>query len=287
MRSVSILQSGKTIGPMFSAPPDTCGLLSGDGASIRERMPSSPCCPISVTFGPSALRAPHSAFLPTLAVIALFFTGGSLFATPPAPAMDLSPLKEWIAKQKNVRSVTADFTQTRALRTLRSPLAGHGRLWFLAPDWFRWELGDPPKTIIIGTPKGLTIIQPDRKRAERKPAASAPGTFQDSGPLGMMRLPGDGSFEEFHRLVQVLAFESSGSRSHLEMLPRDAQSTRGLAAIKLDFDNVTGHWLSLEIVMREGSSIRNDFRNVRINPKVNKDPFAYDLTGFQVTDEKD
>lgn len=207
-------------------------------------------------------------------------------AAGPTPAPpDLAPIRQWITKQKDVRSVSADFTQTRALHTLRSPLTSSGRLWFLAPDWFRWELGDPPKTIIIGTPKGVTVIQPEKKRAVRKPP-SAPGALPDSGTLGMMRFPGGGSFEEFQRQVQVLALEVNGSKCHLEMLPRDAAATRGLSAIKLDFEPATGHWISLEIVTREGSSIRNDFSNVRVNPTIQKELFEYDLTGFKVTDEE-
>jgi outer membrane lipoprotein-sorting protein len=232
---------------------------------------------------PRVLSTVRFAYRLVLPAIAILITAGVVVATPPAP--DLSPLKEWIARQKDVRSVSADFTQTRTLRTLRSPIAGSGRLWFLAPDWFRWELGTPPKIIILGTPKGLTVIQPERKRAERRSNA-APGTLQDAGTLGMMRIPGGGSFQEFQRNVRVLAFESSGSRCHLEMLPRDAQASRALAAIKLDFDPATGHWLSLEIVTREGSSIRNEFHNVRINSKLGKELFEYDLSGFQVTDEK-
>ena len=70
------------------------------------------------------------------------------------------------------------------------------------------------------------------------------------------------------------------------MLPRDAASSQGLSAIKLDFDPATGHWISLEIVTREGTSIRNDFSNVRVNPKIEKQLFEYDLTGFKITDEE-
>ena len=155
----------------------------------------------------------------------------------------------------------------------------------MAPNWFRWELGDPPKTIIIGTPTELTIIQPTKKRAQRKSLGSV-DTMRDTGFLGMMKFPGGVSFEEFNKLVQVLALEESGSRCHLEILPRDAAAVKALSAIKLDFDRTTGHWLSFEMVTREGSSIRNDFSHVQLNPKLDKSLFHYDLTGFQVTDEK-
>ena len=213
-----------------------------------------------------------------------FFSGSVLYAAPPAPPLDLAPLKAWIAAQKDVRSVSADFTQTRALRTLRSPLQSKGRLWFKAPDWFRWELGEPPKTIVIGAPGGITVIQPGKMRAERKPL-TAVGSTGNSETLGMIRLPGGGSFEEFQRRVQVLAITASGSKCHLEMLPRDA-SARRLSAIKLDFDTNTGHWISFEIVTREGSSILNEFSNVEINPKIEKGIFDFDLTGYKITDEQ-
>ena len=141
-------------------------------------------------------------------------------------------------------------------------------------------------SVIIGTPSGVTIIQPGKKHAERKPLATGEGAPGDSEVLGMMRFPGGGNFEDFQRRVQVLGIEVSGSKCHLEMLPRDAQSARRLAAIKMDFDTVTGHWLSFEIVTREGSSIRNEFSNVEINPKIDKALFDYDLTGFRISDEE-
>jgi outer membrane lipoprotein-sorting protein len=206
-------------------------------------------------------------------------------ATQEIPDSELAALKSWLATQKTVRSVSAEFTQTRALRTLRSPLASKGRLWFQAPDSFRWELGDPPKTILIGTPNGLTEIRPDARRAERKPAA-APGTMSDAAAMGMMPFPGAGSLEDFRKQVEIRAIKSSGSRCHLEFLPRDPRAVRGLAVIKLDFDTETGHWLRLEIVTREGSSIINEFQNVEINPKIPKGTFDFDLTGFKITDEK-
>jgi len=219
------------------------------------------------------------------AVLVWLAFGQASGAAPAGPG-DLAPLKQWIAKQKDVRSISADFTQTRSLHTLRSPLTTTGRLWFLAPDWFRWEVGDPPKTIVIGTPKGVTVIQPGKKRAVRKPPATA-GAMSDSSPMAFLRFPGEGSLEDFQRHVQILGIEATGDACHLELLPRDAEATRALAAVKLDFDIGTGHWIRLEIVTRDGSSIRNDFRNVRVNPPLDKALFDYDLKGFKVTDEED
>jgi len=273
-RSQTVLEHlPKSISEMEGRPP------------CRPLNKSDRTAPVPLAIRPASRALARAPLRPVLLVV-VFLTGSALLAVPPAKPLDLSPVKAWLLAQKDVRSVSADFTQTRALRTLRSPLTSKGRLWLKSPNWFRWELGDPPKTIIIGTPGGLTVIQPGKKRAERKPLATADGAPGDSEALGMIRFPGGGSFEDFQRRVQVLGIEVSGSKCHLEMLPRDAQSARRLSAIKMDFDTVTGHWLSFEIVTREGSSIRNEFSNVEINPKIDNALFDYDLTGFRISDEE-
>lgn len=199
---------------------------------------------------------------------------------------ELSPLKVMFAAQKNIQSLSADFTQTRALHTLRSPLLIKGKLWFQTPDQFRWELGAPPKLILIGNHHGVTIIYPSKKRAEKKPPAPD-SSFSESRSLGMMRIPGKGNLEEFQKQMQVFCIKNSGSRCHIEMLPRDPAAARGLASIKFDFDSVTGHLLSFELVTSEGSSLLNEFSNIEINKKIAPELFEYDLNGFKVSDEKE
>src|SRR4051794_29316403 len=93
-------------------------------------------------------------------------SGAAPAAQSPLP-IDLTPIKKWIARQDEFRSVTADLTQTRALRALRSPLSSPGHLWFVAPDTFRWELGDPVKTIVLRKGNSFDVITPAKKRVER------------------------------------------------------------------------------------------------------------------------
>src|SRR6266700_1559476 len=56
-----------------------------------------------------------------------------------AEALDLAPVKKWIARQDDFHSVQADFTQTRALRALRSAVVTPGHLTFATPNSLRWE----------------------------------------------------------------------------------------------------------------------------------------------------
>jgi len=181
--------------------------------------------------------------------------------------------------------VQADFTQTRALRALRSPVVSPGRLTFVTPNSLRWELGDPPKTIVLRKGDSYTLIQPAKKKAERMGAGSV---GQEGGAKGfaMMEFPLASDFAEFQKKFEILAVNTDGDRCHLEILPRDAQARKFLSALKIDFNTRTGHMIAFEMVTKDGSSMRNEFTNVRVNQKIDRHTFEFDLTGYDVTDAK-
>src|SRR5690242_4121856 len=54
-------------------------------------------------------------------------------------------LSTWLNAQTNIQSWSADFVQTRTLKSLTQPLTATGHIWFAAPNRFRWELGNPPQ----------------------------------------------------------------------------------------------------------------------------------------------
>ena len=199
---------------------------------------------------------------------------------------DISPLRAMIALQKSIHTLSADFTQSRSLKTLRDPLISHGKLWIQPQQFFRWELGTPPKTIVIGTPTETTVIQPFKKTASKKIRSSSIGGTDTSEAFGMMSLPGNGDFDDFQREVRILRTENSAGIFHVEFIPKNTEQVRGLTAIRLDFNSQTGQWIRLEFLTRDGSSIRNDFTDIKTNQKLDPHLFGYNLTGFRISDEK-
>lgn len=202
-----------------------------------------------------------------------------------AAEIDMTPVKKWIARQDELRSVQADFTQTRALRALRSPIATPGHMVFNTPDQLRWELGDPAKTIVIRKGDTYFLIQPAKKKVERYKADTI---AKKGGAMGfaMMNFPLAKDFADFNRQFETLAVNVTDTRCHLELLPRDAQAKKMLEALKFDFDTVSGHLLSFELSTRDGSSMRSDFTNVRMNQKIDRHVFDFDMTGYEVVDGK-
>src|SRR5262245_40514832 len=73
----------------------------------------------------------------------------------------------WLAAQTNTQTWSADFVQTRTLRSLAQPLTAAGQVWFEAPGRCRWELGNPVQTIAVRGTDELLVIYPRLKRVER------------------------------------------------------------------------------------------------------------------------
>lgn len=196
--------------------------------------------------------------------ITLHGAAGSPAADDPAPVP--APLKRMIEQGKKIHSLSADITETRQLRTLSRPLFSKGRLWFAAPSSFRWENGPSGETVLIGNAGEMFLIRRGKEEAgsctrvggDRPPA---------QWPLGI-----PGLFPWDHdALLRSFRVESVAIRSgvcHAEMTPLGGGSLRGVSSLHLDFNAEDGRWIRLRIITREGSSLLEEFSNVRINPVI-------------------
>src|ERR671923_542334 len=91
-----------------------------------------------------------------------------VFLAWPAMAADSTGvLHAWLNAQTNIRTWSANVIQTRSLKSLAQPLTASGKVWFAAPNRFRWELGDPPRTIAVRQPDQMLVIYPRLKRLEK------------------------------------------------------------------------------------------------------------------------
>jgi outer membrane lipoprotein-sorting protein len=196
--------------------------------------------------------------------------------------LDLTPIKKWLVHQDRIRSLSADFTQTRAFHSLRDPLVSHGKFWFVAPSSFRWEIGDPPKMLAVRKKDSLFLVQPQKKRAEKYNIAD----LQKQTGAAIFNFPLAKDFADFQRQFEVRAIRAEADRCHVEVMPRDPMAKKFLTELKFDFDPNSAKLYSFEMHFKEGSSMRNDFTNVQMNPKIDSALFNYDLDGFKVSDGK-
>lgn len=190
-----------------------------------------------------------------------------------AQAAELNPVvASWLAAQTNIQSWSADFIQTRKLKSLTQPLKASGHVWFQAPNRFRWELGHPAQTIAVRTPDEMLILYPQLKRVERFPLTGALGPWRDALELLQAGFPR--SRDELESRYDILSQTVSDDTGKLVLAPKSAAARRMMPQIEIDFDTRDHSLRGTELQFADGSTMRNDFSHAELNPKVEQTMFA-------------
>jgi outer membrane lipoprotein carrier protein len=205
-------------------------------------------------------------------LLLLIFTA-SLAIVVAAPAPLSAPVKSWLAAQTNLHTWSADLTQTRTLQSLTAPLTSAGRVWFAAPDRFRWELGQPPETIAVCTGTNLLILYPRLKRVEKIPLTGE-RTSQWRSALDMLEAGFPSSEAQLQKRYRILSQTVTNQTCELQLHPRSTAIQQMVPRIEIDFDTNNDSLRSTELEFSGGSTLRNDFHNIVLNPTLPKTIFA-------------
>ena len=191
-----------------------------------------------------------------------------------ARSAGLTPeVSAWLAAQTNIQSWSADFVQTRTLKSLVQPQSKPGHVWFAAPNRFRWELGNPPQTIAARATQELLLIYPKLKRVEQFPlSGDQTGPWRDA--LALLEAGFPRSASELETQYNIVLQEVKDGTGQLVLQPKSASARRMIPKIEIDFDTKDYSLRSTELQFADGSSMRNDFKNAVQNPKLEADMFS-------------
>jgi outer membrane lipoprotein-sorting protein len=174
-------------------------------------------------------------------------------------------LDGWFAAQKNLHSWSADFVQTRTLKTLTRPLVATGHVDFAVPAQFRWELGRPARTIALGGNGEMFVIYPLLKRAEHYPfGPSAPKQWRDMMSLLQAGFPR--SREDFDAEFQLLSLTETNGVWQLALQPQSASARQMMPELRLGLATNDFSLVSTEMIFVDGSRMRSVFTNAVVNP---------------------
>ena len=188
----------------------------------------------------------------------------TLFFSSARAADSLPLLTNWLAAQTNLQTWSADVTQTRTLKTLTQPLVARGRLWFAAPNLFRWELGEPAQTIAVRQPGQMLVLYPRLKRAERYPLdPGATGPLRDLLTLIEAGFPRTQA--ELEARFKVLAVTETAGVGELRLQPKSAAARKMMPELKIEFSVKDSQPRATELKFADGSTMRNDFTNAVLN----------------------
>ena len=193
-------------------------------------------------------------------------------------------LEAWFAAQAAVRSLSADFVQTRTLKTLVQPLTATGHLWFAPPNQFRWELGRPAQTIALRHADEMFVIYPRLKRAEHYPlGASAPREWRDAMSLLDAGFPR--TRKEFDSQFQVQSLAETNATWLLALQPRRAAAREIMPELRVILATNDFSLAGTELLFVDGSRMRNDFTNAVANAPLDEKLFQWKAPAdFKVTE---
>jgi outer membrane lipoprotein-sorting protein len=182
-------------------------------------------------------------------------------------------LGSWFAAQTNIQTWTSEFVQTRTFKSLTEPLTATGHVWFATPNRFRWELGDPAQTIAVRAPEEMLVIYPRLKRVERFPlSGEQTGPWRDA--LELLETGFPRSEAEMASRLKILSQTVSNGACELVLQPRSAGGRRMMPQIKIAFDVRDFSLRANELQFADGSTMRNDFKNPVLNPKLEESLFS-------------
>ncbi len=192
-----------------------------------------------------------------------------------ADAQDTNVLFEkWLDVQTNLQSWNGDFTQTRSLKVLAQPLVSTGKVW-VRPGEFRWELGQPPQTIVLREPNQLLIMYPQLKRVEKYSLDNPPAQLKDALSLLDATLPRDRA--TMQKQFRLLAAAETNSVLQMTLQPNSASARKFIGQIIIGFSTNDFSIALTEMKFADGSSLRNDFSHVVMNQPIEDSRFELKL----------
>jgi outer membrane lipoprotein-sorting protein len=172
----------------------------------------------------------------------------------------------WFAVQTNMQSWSAHFTQTRTLVAFSQPLVSTGKVW-VEPGQFRWELGQPPQTIVVRKPDELIIFYPRLKRAEIYELNQIPnGPIKDAMALLDVSLPR--SKAELEKNFQLVSATVTNSILQMTLQPRSVSARQFVHAMIIGFHTNDYLIADSEMEFADGSRLLNDFSHVVLNQPI-------------------
>lgn len=185
-------------------------------------------------------------------------------------------LEPWLAAQTNCQTWAAELVQTRTFRTLNQPLTATGRVWFAAPDRFRWELGQPATTIAVRQPDQLLVSYPRLRRVERYPlTGSERGPWKET--LSLLEAGFPRSRAELDARYRVLDQRVTNDTCALVLEPKAGAARRLLPRLEVVFATNDFDLRATALQFADGSTLRNDFRHTRRNGPVTTNLFTLPL----------
>lgn len=215
-----------------------------------------------------------STFLKTFAAASV------LIITSSAYSADLRIVEHWLRTNSDTRTLKVDFVQSRDLKTIKKPLVQSGALWLdYSSDQFRWQLGNPVRTIVVSQGERVAVMRTPLKRIEYREGGGSSGNAPGLSGLSRGFPKTLAQFQERYRILDIVTRETS-----YEIVTQPLGSDgEGISRFGFVIDRNRFLLKGLVIQLKDGSMITTSFQRVERNQPIGQDVFRPDVSGYQET----
>jgi len=190
----------------------------------------------------------------------------------------------WLGSYTGLETLQVSFTQERKLKTIKLPIRSSGKLWMeTGSGRFRWQVGDPPKTVVTGDGDQIKIAHTRRQKVEYRKSggdADAPGFSMIAG--GFPR-----TVSGFLKEYRILKAEKHSEFFELHTRPLRGESAQAVETMVYLIDLDDYFLRGFDISLRDGSEVRSEFHDVRRNPSIPASQYQFDTSGYEVSEGED
>ncbi|MEO5714059.1 MAG: outer membrane lipoprotein carrier protein LolA [Luteolibacter sp.] len=190
---------------------------------------------------------------------------------------DTAVLDAWLQRQPSINSLDTTFTQERKLPALKNPTSANGRLSFMKPGKFRWQLGEPVETLAVSDGTTLTLVESAEKVAHQI-AADSP----QAARFSLLSGKAFESPEAFQSAFEIIEQRVTDGIHQFTLKAKDRRMRAQVPWIFLDIDPVKNELTALELELQDKSRVRTIFHNPKINTPLPDSLFKPDLTGITI-----
>jgi outer membrane lipoprotein carrier protein len=176
-----------------------------------------------------------------------------------------------VERQRELRSLRADFVQVKSSDMLLEPLESSGAFEFVAPDRVRWDYTSPDPMIVVFADDTLTTYHPEQHRAERIRVA-------DRHQRLVRALAGTQPLDEMASQFAI-ALQDPGTPSpyQLTLTPTHRTLRKRLQQVVIEIDRELLLPVMVEYRGAEGDVTRYEFRDLQLDPAIEMSRFQLDL----------
>ena len=197
-------------------------------------------------------------------------------------ADDLEPVRKWIKQQAGMKTAIVEFAQERRLRTLKEPIVKEGTFWYQAPSSFRWQVGSPPQIVAVQKGKGdLFVVDEEKKTIDQYPYEIVLEKGNSNG-LSFLEAGFPRDLAEFQKNFKIRSVKELEDFTEVQTTLTDRRASLGCRKVVFFLDAKTSELRHVHLYFRDGSTVTNRFKSMKVNPSIPAKTFMVGTDGYKV-----